>query len=114
MAVDICTYTAEAGQHLTSFAYIPSSLSCRGSCNIDSAQSTFRITMRFSSVVRLASVMAMAFAFPAYVDLEVRQTWQVRPWTAPGPTDGKRAHKIIWITFASSTHPLQHVDLALA
>lgn len=44
-------------------------------------------------------MIAQAVAFPAYVHIEARQTWQVRPWTAPSPTDGKRAHGMMLIAF---------------
>lgn len=45
--------------------------------------------MRLPSVLSVSVLVASAAAFPAYVDVEARQTWQVRPWNAPGPNDGK-------------------------
>jgi hypothetical protein len=45
--------------------------------------------MRYSSVLILSSVLATALAFPAYVNVDARQSGQVKPWTAPGPNDGE-------------------------
>jgi hypothetical protein len=47
--------------------------------------------MRYSFILTLSSIVAIALSFPAYVDVDVeaRQTRQVKPWTAPGPNDGE-------------------------
>jgi hypothetical protein len=45
--------------------------------------------MKASSILSISAILAPALAFPAYADVNARQTWQPKPWTAPGPNDGK-------------------------
>jgi hypothetical protein len=49
---------------------------------------SFRTTMKVSSVVSFSAIFASALAFPTYGNVNARQTWQPRNWTAPGPNDG--------------------------
>jgi hypothetical protein len=53
--------------------------------------------MRVSSLLSLSAAVSSAWAFPTYADVQTRQAWEVKPWTAPGPSDGRWAHSIIKI-----------------
>jgi hypothetical protein len=54
----------------------------------DSDILSFKIIMKLSSVISFSAVFASALAFPTYGNVNARQTWQPRNWTAPGPNDG--------------------------
>ncbi|EAT87589.2 hypothetical protein HBH56_053050 [Parastagonospora nodorum] len=45
--------------------------------------------MKVSSVLSFSSIFASALAFPTYGNVNARQTWQPRNWTAPGPNDAR-------------------------
>jgi hypothetical protein len=45
--------------------------------------------MKLASVFGLSSLLASVGAFPSYGDIKARQTWEPKPWTAPGPNDGE-------------------------
>jgi hypothetical protein len=47
--------------------------------------------MKFSTYLSLSTILASALAFPAYGNVKARQTWQPKPWTAPGPNDGEKS-----------------------
>ena len=49
---------------------------------------SFKIIMKVSSVISFSAIFASALAFPTYGNVNARQTWQPRNWTAPGPNDG--------------------------
>lgn len=45
--------------------------------------------MRFSSILSLSAAVSSACAFPTYADVQTRQAWEAKPWTAPGPSDAR-------------------------
>jgi hypothetical protein len=49
--------------------------------------------MKISSIFNLSINFASAVAFPAYDNVNSRQTWQAKPWIAPGPDDGESTHR---------------------
>jgi hypothetical protein len=56
-----------------------------------------KIIMKVSSVISFSVIFASALAFPTYGNINGRQTWQPRNWTAPGPNDGKSNHLIVYL-----------------
>lgn len=50
--------------------------------------------MKITSLLRLSGIVSPVLAFPSFFrgdgSLDTRQTWEPRPFTAPGPDDGER------------------------
>jgi len=44
--------------------------------------------MRFSSIFILSAAASSALAFPTYAEINTRQAWEAKPWTAPSANDG--------------------------
>lgn len=45
--------------------------------------------MKISTLLSLSAALTSTMAFPAFINIEARQIWEPKPWTAPGPNDGQ-------------------------
>jgi hypothetical protein len=45
--------------------------------------------MKLASIFGLSCFLTSAGAYPSYGDVQARQIWEPKPWTAPGPNDGE-------------------------